>query len=193
MAKKSYIIKAVLAGNARAMCGGLPMVEFSPTLNILAGPNGSGKSTILRVLRDKDWAMREGCEVWREGDDNLDWVAFDSEQDNARMHPGRGPLQLVSTVGSHGQIQRRTYGFLKERLTRGMLVMFDEPEAALDMAGMVDLVTLIKSRDDVQWILATHHPALWQIPGARIIELRPGHVQRTIAQWRALVGGNFSL
>ena len=37
------------------------------------------------------------------------------------------------------------------------------------------------------------HRVLWQIPGARVIELRPGHVQRTIAQWQSLVGGNFSL
>ena len=36
-------------------------------------------------------------------------------------------------------------------------------------------------------------PGEVQIPGARIIELRPGHVQRTIAQWQSLVGGNFSL
>ena len=193
MATRSYIEKIVLKGLARKMCGGIPLVEFSPGINVLAGPNGSGKSTVLRVLRDRAWATREECEIWREGEENLEFVAFDSEQDNARFKPGRGPLQFISTAGSHGQVQLRTYGFLRDRISRGSLVMLDEPEAALDMAGIVNLVETIKARSDVQWILATHHPALWQIPGARIIELRPGHVQYTIAQWRALVGGNFAL
>lgn len=193
MGQRSYVGKIVLSGNARVMCGGIPQVEFGPGINVLAGPNGSGKSTVLRVLRDRDWGMKEGCEVWREGDDNLDWVAFDSEQDNARFKSGRGPLQFINTNASHGQVQRRTYAFLRDRIQPGMLLMFDEPESALDMDGMADFVQTIKSRADCQWILATHHPALWQLPGARIIELRQGHVARTVAKWRALVGGSFAL
>ena len=189
MGGRSYISKVVLAGNARAMCGGIPQVEFGPGVNVLAGPNGSGKSTVLRVLRDRDWGSKEGCEVWREGDDNLDWVAFDSEQDNARFKAGRGPLQFINTNASHGQVQRRTYGFLKERIQPGSLVMLDEPEAALDMGGIAELVAVIKARTDCQWVLATHHLAIWQMPGARIIELRQGHVAKTIAHWRTLVGG----
>ena len=187
-ATRSYIGRVVLRGLPKQMCGGLTEVTFTPHVNILAGPNGSGKSTILRVMRDRDWAQENECQSWREGEANLEWVAFDGEQDNPRFKPGRGPLQFISHVGSHGEVQKRVYAFLYERIEPGMLVMLDEPEAALDMAGISQLIAYIAQRGDVQWVIASHHPAIWKIPGARLIELRPGHVKQMIAVWQGLVG-----
>lgn len=186
---RSWVEKVVLNGEARAMCGGLRQIEFSPGVNILAGPNGCGKSTILRVLRDRDWAGDQGCEVWREGDRNLEWVAFDGEQDNPRAKAGRGPLQFISHVGSHGEVQKRVYKFLNDRMKPGMAMLLDEPEVALDLDGLGGLLNFIKGRANTnQFLIASHHPLLWGIPGARIVELRPGYVQHSLARWRQLVG-----
>ena len=171
------------------MVGGIPLIRFGPGVNVLAGPNGSGKSTILRVLRDRDWAQSQECEVHREGDRNLEWVAFDGEQDNPRFKKDRGPLQFVDSVGSHGQVQRRVFRFLEERLAPGNLVLMDEPEAALDIDGAFSLRRMVETRSDVQWIIASHHPAIWRMPSAQIIELHPGHVGRTMELWRSAVCG----
>ena len=169
------------------MSGGTPEVHFSPGVNLLVGPNGSGKSTIIRVIRDADWEERTGSEVHRDGDRGVEWVAFDGEQDNPRFKRGSGPLQFVDHVGSHGQVQRRVFQFLDERLKPGMLVLMDEPEAALDIDGVNFLRSIIAKRRDLQWIIATHHPMLWKIPSARLVELHPGHVQRVMTLWRQVI------
>ncbi len=154
----------------------------------MVGPNGSGKSTILRVLRDRDWAAMMDCEIWKELDGNVDWVAFDGEQDNPRFRKGGGPLQFVSTVGSHGEVQKRVLAFLNGRVYPGMAVLMDEPEAALDTDGVRLLFALVQQRQDLQWIIASHHPLVWKLPGARVIELTPGHVQETMAVWKQIAG-----
>lgn len=186
---RSHVAEVVLKGDALHMAGGVPVVRFGPDVNVLAGPNGSGKSTILRVLRDRDWAQGQGCEVHRHGARNLEFVAFDGEQDNPRFKKDRGPLQFVDAVGSHGQVQRRVFKFIQERLATGTLVIMDEPEAALDIDGAWTLRKAIETRTDVQWIIASHHPVIWTMPSAQIIELHPGHVGRTLELWRRVVCG----
>lgn len=189
--KRSYISRVVLAHDVQRMCGGISEIKLVPNINILAGPNGSGKSTILRVIRDKDWCSNMGCEVERVGERNLEFVAFDGELDNPRAMPGRGPLQFISHVGSHGEVQKRAYSFISERLQPGMLVLLDEPESALDIVGVKKLGALIISRTDLQWIVASHSPFIWglqQHAGARLVELRPGYVQAALAQYKAMMG-----
>lgn len=173
------------------MCGGLQEVNFGPYLNLLAGPNGSGKSTILRVVRDETFGDNNGCQVHRTGERNLEWVAFDSEQDNTRARGGMGPLQFVNAAGSHGEVQKRTYHYISERLQPGMLMLLDEPEAAMDLDGVNRLSGIITARKDVQWVVATHSPFLWgmaRLPGAKLIELRPGYVQAAMARYRGMLG-----
>jgi len=189
-AVRPHVTNVKLAGDAKRMAGGLPMVQFSPGVNILAGPNGSGKSTIIRVIRDADWEEKTGSETNRAGNRNVEWIAFDGEQDNPRFKVGHGPLQFVDTVGSHGQVQRRVFKFLNDRISSGMLVIMDEPEAALDLDGVYYLRKIVEERTDLQWIIASHHPVLWKIGGARIVEIHPGHVDRTMTLWRRAVCGS---
>lgn len=186
---RGWTTKIVLGGVVKELCGGLREVNFGPNVNVLAGPNGSGKSTILRALRDRNWANEQGCEIWVEGEGNVDWVAFDAEQDNPRARGGTGPLQFLDHIGSHGQVQQRVWKFMDERVKPGMLVMLDEPEAAMDVDGVRRFFALVERRKDIQWIMASHHPLLWRLPNARIIELRSGHIARTMAVWREVLGG----
>ena len=185
---RTWVSKVVLGGLPRQMCGGLKEVTFGADVNLLVGPNGSGKSTILRVLRDKDWRDDQACDVWVEGDKNLNWVAFDAEQDNPRAKGGTGPLQFMSAVGSHGEVQRKVFEFIDARIRPGMQVMLDEPDVAMDIDAVRRFFGLVQKRSGIQWVIATHHPLLWRLPGARVIELRPGHIQRTVALWRESIG-----
>lgn len=188
---RSFLSKVILAGDAAQMCGGLREVNFGPYLNILAGPNGSGKSTILRVVRDDTFGDNNGCQVHRTGEANLEWVAFDGEMDNPRAKHGQGPLQFVNSAGSHGEVQKRTYAYIGDRLRPGMLMLLDEPEAAMDLDGVNRLSALITKRRDVQWVVATHSPFLWgmaRLEGARLIELKGGYVQAAMSRYRSMMG-----
>lgn len=190
---RGWIDHLVLKGPISRAVSNRTQLAFSPGINVLVGPNGSGKSTVLRIIRDRDWAKRHGCQIWREGpgdrNGNVPWVAFDGEQDNPRAKHGMGPYQFVNVDGSHGQVQRRVYAFLTSRIERGCVVLLDEPEVGLDMDGVDAMIRLITSRTDCQWIIASHDFQVWAIPGGQVVELVPGYRAAAIARARARMGG----
>ena len=94
----------------------------------------------------------------------------------------------MNQVGSHGEVQRRVFAFIDARVRPGTLVLLDEPEAAMDPEGVRLFFALVTKRKDVQWVMASHSPLLWRLPNARVIELRPGYVERTRALLRQAVG-----
>jgi len=193
---RGYLSRVVLNGLPKQMCHGITQIDFGPGINVLAGPNGSGKSTILRVVRDRDWRDENGCEVWKEGvngSTNVEWVAFDAEQDNPRYKAGRGPFQFTNTIGSHGEANRKVYKFLTDRIEPGMCVLLDEPEAALDTGGVRYMLQLILGRQDVQWIMASHHTLVWQVAmrqqGARVVNLVPDYIEQMLQAERQMLSG----
>jgi len=155
-------------------------IEFQPGVNLLIGPNGSGKSTILRILREHNYPAVES-KITTNGQGTM--YSFDFEKNNPR-HQGalhrEGPKfhhQLASMMSSHGETVKSIIALLKDPQAQGAVLLMDEPEQALDMQGLQELIELMKTSQADQIIVATHSPFLILEPNFHIIELVDGYRQ----------------
>lgn len=149
-------------------------LSFSNGLNVLIGKNGCGKSTFFKVLRDCLLeAKTDGVKLKLDRSLLSKPVYFiASEENNPRLNLlNISPFDRQSTHKvvfwmnrselSNGQ---NTFAMLRDVASfanNGSMVVFDEPEKALDASSLIAFKKNVKELSkDVQVIIITHHPAL---------------------------------
>jgi predicted ATPase len=153
-------------------------LSFKPGINLLVGPNGSGKSTILKLLR------RRHPEVTYTFHGRIETRAFDFEKDNPRGKGSLGRdndsfhLGLAMMLSSHGEAVKAILSYLKNPEVEGLLLLLDEPEQALDLTGLQELVEILKTTPAHQAIVVTHSPFLMLQPGFNVVEMEDGYRYR---------------
>ena len=157
---------------------GLKVLTFSPGLNAIIGPNGSGKTTILRAI-----ASCEKCQ--KEADDTTEFRLFEAvKKDPQRGRPDTHSakdtiLEIRAAFSSHGQSMKDAlYFFL---CSPSDCLLFDEPETAQDMEGIVKIRNIIDTlcEGGTQIIVASHHPIFWN--NVNLIELKEDYAKSTIS------------
>ena len=160
-------------------------IEFKLGVNLLVGPNGSGKSTVFEAIQVKARDIKTGIankDIKIDISEPISTNYFDFEKHNLRtkgfFEKGSTMLQAASKFKSHGEVNR----FLAEKMlgdenVKGSCLLLDEPDQALDMDGVVHLLTWLKSCDAKQAIVAVHHPLLVLQQDMHVIEMRDGFVR----------------
>ncbi len=174
----------------------LDRLKFAP-ITVLVGDNGSGKSTIVEAIAVAAGFNPEG------GSRNLNFATHDTHSAlherlvlRWEMRPRWGWFLRAETfygMASHitedddpsggvahifPDLHNRSHGesFLtlaESRFTGRGLYLFDEPESALSIQGLMRLSALINQSmaRGSQFIISTHSPLLMALPGATIYEL----------------------
>jgi predicted ATPase len=171
-------------------------IEFNSPVTFFSGENGTGKSTLLEAITKKcrvhiwkdeerarvkhspyegkmynylsiEWTKAQvpgsffGADIFQNFASILDdWAAADPGQLN--YFGGKSLL-----TQSHGQ---SLMSFFRSRYSIGGLYFLDEPETALSPLTQLELLNiLIKySKNDAQFIIASHSPILLACPEAVI-------------------------
>ena len=135
--------------------------DFCPGLNFLVGDQGAGKSTLLRTIQ----AYRRNKPDLIEVDaDRSKTISFDFEKDNPRVQNGIAErvgsmiAQINSRFKSHGEANNSILDNLVN--AHDMLLMFDEPDAALSMrsADRLGQLMIQAANNGCQIIAAIHNP-----------------------------------
>lgn len=150
----------------------------------LVGPNGCGKSTVIHAINELARAKNTRGRprppyIETEVTESRPILIFDTERDNPRT---KGMIESVWNVTaqfrSHGETMRSILGqSLEEMDAKEMIIVLDEPEAALDFDGLEKFAKFIRSRKQHQFIISTHHPLLWKAV-ERVIEFEKGYCHR---------------
>jgi predicted ATPase len=175
-------------------------LRLDAPITLLAGDNGSGKSTIVEVLANAVGFGGEGGELDRLGElpavpravlgGGLAPVLTETKPRNgyflraesffnvAQFVDGGGTfapdLSLYGDVPLHEQSHGQSFlALAANRFGGESLYLFDEPEAALSVTGVLALMAVIvrAARAGSQFVVATHSPILLACPDARIYEL----------------------
>jgi predicted ATPase len=180
----------------------LDELEFDSPVTFLVGENGSGKSTLIEAIAVRSGFNAEG------GSKNFHFeTRAEHSALHEHLFLVRGPkrptdgyflraesffnvaseidrLDVAAWYGgkslhemSHGE---SFFTLLNDRLLGGGLYIFDEPEAALSPMRQMAMLTRIHELvlDASQLIIATHSPILMAYPGATILQLNEGEIQR---------------
>ena len=180
----------------------LDEIELDSQVTFLIGENGSGKSTLIEAIAVACGFNAEG------GSKNFNFETLSSTSPlHGFLHVTRGHkrpsdgyfLRAESFFNVATEIDQRDlaawYGgkslhamshgesfftLLNERLLGGGLYIFDEPEAALSPTRQMAMLTRIHELvlDASQLIIATHSPILMAYPGATILQIDEGELQR---------------
>lgn len=157
--------------------GGRDLFEFSRGINILAGPNGSGKSSLFSLILN---IYPEG-KFKTQTTEEVSVRFLDTENSprnsgsNLFMHKNTFLFQALSHWKSHGETMSQLVLGVKQVIKPegSTLIMIDEPETALDFKTLNRFIREIKKivteHSSVQFLIASHHPLIWMIPGAKII------------------------
>jgi len=172
--------------------------HFKPGVNVLCGPNGSGKSTIMATLYPSN--MSPGEREFKIKVDPGPCRHMDFEKNNPRVQSSFNDyqpmgFQVVVRRTSHGEmVKALTSGFPKASGLKGACMLMDEPEVALDIDGIFDMVRGLEHRmthPDVhpinQYVIATHAPAILLNPLFNVIELVPGYRDRVSRSLEAIL------
>lgn len=183
-------------------------LEFTRAITIVVGENGTGKSTLLEGIAamagyDDAGGGKGYRPVDHEGSIELSggrlaealrasWLPkitsgwfFKAESffsvarylDRAAVEAGGAPPDFLSH--SHGEGFLR---FFEERCQRQGIFIFDEPESALSPTRQMEFLRLLKRMEEFgkcQVIMATHAPMLMAYPGADLLLLTKGGLERT--------------
>jgi len=149
-------------------------IVFKPGPNVLIGPNGSGKSSIIEILtsdKHKDLAKIDLVAG--------DYLFFDFEKHNPRKsNYYQGPLDVLLRFKSHGESNKAILEMLTSEKAEGKMVFLDEPEQALDIDGLSELLQQIKKSKTAQIIIVTHCPNLILNPMFNVVELEDGYYDK---------------
>jgi predicted ATPase len=180
----------------------LDEIELDSPVTFLIGENGSGKSTLIEAIAVACGFNAEG------GSKSFNFETLSStsplhgflqlvrghkrpsdgyflraesffnvateidQRDLAAWYGGRSLHQM-----SHGE---SFFTLLNDRLIGGGLYIFDEPEAALSPTRQMAMLTRMHELvlDASQLIIATHSPILMAYPGAQILQIADGVLER---------------
>ena len=167
------------------IAGGMPSqriprryIAFKEGVNLLIGPNGSGKSAVLKNIVFPAPHDKKNFIIDAEPGK---FFAFDFEHDNPRIQGYiESASQVSSLFASHGETNRAVLDVLRQKAVRNCIVMLDEPEQALDVDAISNLVNILKESPASQIILATHCPTLIIDPDFNIIELEDDYKKKVI-------------
>jgi predicted ATPase len=184
------LTKIDIPEESRERVSGKAKLVLKPGVNLLVGPNGSGKSTVLRALADQRWKVQ--CT----GPTATSY--YDTEKMNPRVASYiEGVITITSRFKSHGQVLGpvMTKGLVlarKEALRAqpdgDWLGLIDEPEAGLDHSSLLAFRKGLRTKNPrIQYLIATHHPLLWVLKGAHVIELVDGYVAQVLETWRKVL------
>jgi predicted ATPase len=178
----------------------IEQLRLDSPITLLAGDNGSGKSTIVEALAKAMGFGDEGGEFVRLGelppvprpvfDDALEPVLTSTKPRGGYFLRAESFFNIAAFVDSGGifspdlslygdvPLHEQSHGqsFLSlaaNRFGGESLYLFDEPEAALSLSGVLALVAIVvrAARAGAQFVIATHSPVLLACPRARIYEL----------------------
>ena len=158
--------------------------DFQPGVNLIIGPNGSGKSSLLELIWDNIARKRRDRRGMVMFCDPGMFRKFDFERDNPRgrtegvmmMEFAALQMHFASQGYSHGETTTQLLKMLggdKQRRFRAYL--FDEPEQALDPAGLEALRQQLLTGGASQVVIATHALPLILEPAFHVVELRPDY------------------
>jgi predicted ATPase len=177
-------------------------IEFDSPVTFLIGENGSGKSTLIEAIAVACGFNAEG------GSKSFNFETLNSTSPlhgflqlvRGHKRPSDGYfLRAESFFNVATEIEQRGleawYGgrslhqmshgesfftLLNDRLIGGGLYIFDEPEAALSPTRQMAMLTRMHELvlDASQLIIATHSPILMAYPGARILQIADGVLER---------------
>ena len=168
--------------------------EFKAGVNLLVGQNGCGKSSLLYAMRPRH-AAEKLCtyELDRSKVKQVSLLWLDFEKDNPRTKSmfdreidgqdnfSRTVASFHSKFMSHGESSRMLLRTLEQEVTEENLVILDEPEQALDFAGLQELKRVLARLPVQQVIIATHSPWLILEPSYHVVELTPNY-RKTIRE-----------
>jgi len=175
-------------------------------VTFLCGPNGSGKSTFVDGITElihgqpsfleREWT-RENAPALVEGTGKA-VLTFSFEKDNPRTARGHNVSAGVAATmffagqQSHGQSNYAHLGWAFAHEDFDVMVL-DEPEAALDLDGLLWLRGMLLSTSK-QVILATHSVLLLSLHekpdvSVQLFGTEPNYVSRLIASYQAAVTG----
>ena len=150
-------------------------IFFRPGVNLIVGDQGCGKSTILSQIMAFNASMApKGSrqkKSWGESAVEVSGTPspighFDFEKDNPRTQPAFGMslgyddgYQLSAMYASHGEAVKPFLGMIEH--VKGKVLLLDEPDMALSVRSITNLVKSLKSvTDEGQVILSVHNETL---------------------------------
>jgi predicted ATPase len=153
-------------------------LTFQPGPNVIIGPNGSGKSTLFSLLTSKSNNIKDVCKI-----DSIagDYYIFDFEKDNPRKRDYiKNGFDVVSRMKSHGEVNKLIIKKMNTEDVSDVLFLLDEPEQALDMNGLRELLEIIKTSNAKQILINTHHPFLILDKIFNVVELEDGYFDKIV-------------
>ncbi|WP_367127458.1 AAA family ATPase [Saccharothrix sp. HUAS TT1] len=183
-------------------------VDLDPAVTFLVGDNGSGKSTVVEAIAvavgfnaeggsqsfrfatratesglGDDLVLRWGPRKPRTGFFLRAESYYNVATEIERLDADGAPL-----LASYGGVSphERSHGesfldLVTHRFGPNGLYLLDEPEAALSVRGCLALVARIAelTRQNCQFVIATHSPVLLAVPGALILQIDgDGRIER---------------
>ena len=177
-------------------------LDLRSPVTFFVGGNGSGKSTLIEAIAAHQGLNPEG------GSDQMDFSTVDRSVSDLHKHlrVARGPrpstryflraesfFNVATAVDDYGatdsygdiSLHELSHGesflaLVHHRFTPGGWYCLDEPEAALSVRGLLELLVLVHEHVQAgsQFVIATHSPILMAYPGATIYEFSDGGVER---------------
>lgn len=182
---------------------GLSVLDFRKDVTFIIGENGSGKSTLMEAIainagynaegggRNFNFSsgahhsnLFENIKLIRSAYRNKDGFFLRAE---SFFNVATQVDELGVDVGAFygGSLHEQSHGesflaLVQNRLFGKGLYLFDEPESALSVNSLFQLMVRIKELVDLesQFIIATHSPILLAYPNADIVQLSETGMER---------------
>jgi predicted ATPase len=110
---------------------------------------------------------------------------FDFEKHNPRQKRYiESGFDVVSHMKSHGEVNRLVIDKMSE--AKDCLFLLDEPEQALDLDGIIELLNIVRDSGASQIIIVTHSPLIILSGLFHIVELEDGYYDKHIETVRRM-------